>query len=145
MPRLTGLITLNAETDSDSKGHTQVTKLLLPILLLASSVVVAQQSDNRVALVFGPEPARIVIVSQRDAERQYRRVRRAHEAGKTLTEDEQKLFAALTVALGTISDPKRTETVTLSYGDFFRERFQRQPLQNDFPIESIRIRRRGRR
>lgn len=63
-----------------------------------------QEPPRTVALRLGPEPIRTEIITVVEAEREHRQLSRQ----STLTDEQQRRLAALTIALGTLSVPVDT-------------------------------------
>jgi hypothetical protein len=99
-----------------------VTAIALLVLLL-----IPQQGPDRVAVVTGPSPQTVQIMLRADAEAEYARLTKA----RRLSEREERMLAALVVALGTI--PSTVTEPTLTPQERERFRWHRQPLQNPFP------------
>jgi len=78
-------------------------KLVLIMALLQSTSI---QSSNTVALVFGPYPVVVEIVTVQRAEKEYEELRAVLET-RQLTEQEYRRFTALTLALGTRPTTRR--------------------------------------
>ena len=108
------------------------------ILAIAIFAVLSFQQTNKpetVALVFGPDPVRIEFTKTEDAERLYRAIELKRQAG-TANEEDERLHAALTAALGTL----RQDIRTLPQTDFERSRheqlrWQRPATQKPEPKE----------
>lgn len=102
------------------------------LVLLCLLILPPQQKPETVALVLGNDPIRIAFVRTEEAERLYQKIQVRIE-NKTANEDDLRLHAALTVALGTIADEELTAPSlpnTRERLDWEIRRGVRPPLQN---------------
>jgi hypothetical protein len=110
--------------------------MLAIILLLLFSF--QQPKPETVPLTFGPEPERIVIIKRSEAEKLYREVKKGSLIGPIYTREENdRLFAALTVALGTSlrADSEVPALNSRDRLDWEIRRGVRKPLQKPDPKE----------
>src|SRR5690349_13157171 len=96
-------------------------------LALALLLMQSLPPDTKVALVLGPEPTRVEIVTLAQAEREYQELSKQLK----LTAEQQHRRAALIDSLGTLPSP--APKVRLASWDLERERWQRQPAQRPIP------------
>jgi hypothetical protein len=102
---------------------------MLKLAILFLILFPIQTEPQKVALVFGPEPERIEFMATPDAERLYSAIDLKMQAG-TATDEDRRLHAALTVALGTLrQDVEEVPQSDIDRSRREQRRWHRQPLQ----------------